>query len=123
MAKSYSTSVPVALGLLMLLVAPFEVAAKPGVGGSGAHKGGFGSHHQGSFHSHRRGSYRNWPLYGGYLSTAPYYYGHDYVGEGPLTTFITPPEPPRSLDCKRSQTTVTVPSEDGGTRQITVTRC
>jgi hypothetical protein len=131
MAKSYFASVPVALSSAMLLLAPFEVAAQSGGGGSGAHRGGFHSPHQGGFRSqHRggfrsqhRGSFRNWPLYGGYVSTAPYYYGRDYTEEAPLQTFIVPPEPPHSLDCQRSQTTVTVTSEDGGTRQISVTRC
>jgi hypothetical protein len=79
-------------------------------------------YHQGKFRSARRGDgFRNWPLYG-YADTAPYY-APDYFEDAPVQIFVAPPEPPRSLDCTRSQTTVIVVSEDGGTRQIAVTRC
>jgi hypothetical protein len=32
-------------------------------------------------------------------------------------------QPPRVLSCQYTRETVTVPSESGGTREITVTRC
>ena len=121
MSKSYVSSVPVALGLVILLHAPFEAAAKSRAGGLGVHHGGSHSHQHGGFRSHRHGGLQHRPLHG-YVSTAPYY-GPDYFGEAPLQMFVAPSEPPHSLDCKRSQSTVTVPSEDGGTRQIIVTRC
>ena len=68
----------------------------------------------------------------GYLSTYGYYGGvvalepHLYDEYRPYAlpqevVFVR--EPPRVLDCKRTRQTVTVPSEDGGTRQILVTRC
>lgn len=142
MTKSYVARVLAALGL-MLLLAPCGAAAKSGRGG--AHHNGFHSHHgRYRLHRHRGFQYRPrfhrgfqyWPLYGGFVSTAPYdsgslvpyygamppYFGPDYVG-GPPQTFVAPPEPPPALHCKRSRTTVTVPSADGGTRKVVVTRC
>jgi hypothetical protein len=57
----------------------------------------------------------------------------DYgYGDVPIDAFgdidtVTPdglvPEPKRASGCNRSEETVTVPSEDGGTRQIKMIRC
>lgn len=59
--------------------------------------------------------------YGGYIATAPY-------GDQPAVTYVAAPEsimvqPARALSCQRSEQTVTVPAEAGGTRDIRVTRC
>jgi hypothetical protein len=105
-----------ACALAVLVVAPYEVAARPGGAGFGAH----------SFHpAGRHGSFRRSPSYGygtGFVSTP--YYAPDYVGSDAIERAAAlPPEPLRVMDCHRSQQTVTVPSEQGGTREITVTRC
>jgi hypothetical protein len=58
------------------------------------------------------------------------YYGYDYVptdafGDINATTYATPEAigvPPAPV-CHRSEETVTVPSEGGGTRQIKIIRC
>jgi len=36
---------------------------------------------------------------------------------------LPPPEPPYQLTCTRSREIVTVPSENGGLREIGITRC
>jgi hypothetical protein len=125
MAKSYVASACVALALAMLSLAPFEAAARSGGRGLSASRGGFQALRHGGFRAHRPRGFRHWPLWGGYIATLPSYdYGPDDIGEFPFQLFVAPPPPPpRSLDCKRSRTTVTVPSEAGGTREIVVTRC
>ena len=40
-----------------------------------------------------------------------------------VTRFFLPAEPRAWMNCHHSQETVTVPSEDGGTREVSVTRC
>ena len=122
MTRMCVASVAVALGSAMLLLAPAEVVAKSGLGGLSAHHHAFGSGHHGAFRSRHHGAFRGRPLFGGYLTTTPYY-GPDDIGEGPLRTFVASPEPPHALSCDRSEAMVTVPSEDGGTREIKVTRC
>jgi hypothetical protein len=112
MKRSYVASAAIILSLVMLLLAPSDISAKSGSIGM--------AHRRSGFHSHRHDGLRKPPLYGGYATTAPYD-GPDFIGQGPFQTFVTPPEPRYSLICKRSQ--ATVPSEDGGTRQILVTRC
>jgi hypothetical protein len=99
----------------MLLLAPSEVAAKS----SGV---GFGAR---AFHSGHHGAFRRAPFLGGVITSTPYaYYGPDYVGGALLREVVSPPpEPPRVLNCHRSQETVIVPSEDSGTREIRITRC
>ena len=98
-------------------------AAGRGRGGGGhSYSGGYSRGH-GHYGRHGRG-----PTYGYGLYWYPSY-GYDY---GPTdafgdTTSVTPPpvwsvpEPPRApIICKE---TATVPSEDGGTRQIRIIRC
>jgi hypothetical protein len=61
------------------------------------------------------------------------YYGYGYVptdafgdidtASYPETVGFVMPEPLHASVCRRSEETVTVPSEDGGTRQIKVIRC
>lgn len=88
------------------LLLPVNAFAK----GFAGHHGGFRHH---AFHHHRGG----WP-YGGWLATYPQYYEPAAV----IPTVITPTYSvaPR---CTPSVETVTVPSENGGERRITITRC
>ncbi len=103
--------------LAMLVAAPLEV---------NAHGIGFGAH---SFHAtghfrlaYRHGQYGQWPLYGGIAIVPPDVSDNLMIDETPETVVFVP-EPPRSLSCQHSQQIVTVPAEQGGTRQITITRC
>jgi hypothetical protein len=108
----------------LLLIAPPAVTAQPHGGGHGAHTSHFGGHlRSGRLHSGGyRGAYGQWPLYGGYVSVPPY--GPDnIINYAAPATVIYVPEPPRALTCHRSQETVTVPAETGGTIKINVTRC
>src|SRR5215510_13189569 len=112
----------------MMLPAPCEGAAGRGGGA------GFGARAGTSFKPGfanrlfaNRGLYRRYPWAGGIIATAPYpYFGLDFLG-APMPSapmlLSAPPEPPRALSCQRSQETVVVPSEDGGTRDIRVVRC
>jgi hypothetical protein len=114
-----------------------------------ARGGGFGfAGHAGHFHglfghgfaaAHRHGFFgrrwRNpwwfgngaWVQYGGFGTFAPYW-PTDVNGStgstAPAVVFVPPPQQPtNAIACNRSQEVVTVPSEEGGTRPITVTRC
>jgi hypothetical protein len=109
----------IAIGTVLLAV-PCGVAAKPGGGGLGAHS--LSSH--GLRLGHRAPFRRQIPWYGGVVANDLYPYYTTYgVGDDVIQKFILPPEPPRKLTCQRSQQIVTVPSDEGGTRQITITRC
>jgi hypothetical protein len=93
---------------LGLATVPIEVSAK----GLGLHKshGAFGHKH----HRHHR-------LHGGFF--AGYGLGIQPVGDVSTPQLLGPVIPPLILHCRHSQDIFTVPSEEGGTRQITVTRC
>lgn len=91
-----------------------------------AHASGIKMH---SFHSgkHFRPGRHNknlnqWPLYGGLYAVPPYdfYSNGSYVQPGPIV-FVS--QPPAALSCQSSKEIKTVPSENGGTRDITITRC
>jgi hypothetical protein len=86
------------------ILMPVNVAAR-GFTGHGAH--GFRHH------------YGYWP-YGGSIVAYPFGRDLDAVGTVPAQADPTTTPAPR---CVHSHETVTVPSEDGGVRQITVTRC
>jgi hypothetical protein len=118
----------------VLLLAPFEAAAKSGgarVGGVGAfHAAAHAGAHRGLAHrgfAHRGLAQRRFPLLAGTALPGGYYdasYGYA-LGEADNGTIVVvrPPEPPRVLTCERSRQTVTVDSEYGGTREIRITRC
>ncbi len=114
--------VKIAVGVVLLTV-PFGVAAKPGGAGLGARGHGLSAHGPGF--GHRAPFRRQVPWYGsGGVAYDPYPYYTAYgVGQDVIQKVVLPPEPPRALTCQRSQQTVTVPTDEGGTRQITVTRC
>ena len=97
--------------LAMLLLAPPEAAnARAG----GAHAFLFSAHHH---HWARHRARHRFPLYGGYLMLPPY----------DASATFAPPQPyvlvSQSRPCRYDRQIVTVTSEAGGTRQITVTRC
>jgi hypothetical protein len=115
------------VAIAILLIAPFEVSARSGPSGLGArsfHPAGSAVSkrplaHRGAFRRHR------WPggviaaaTYDGTYNDAPGYIGATLADEG-----LAPLYPPRALNCQRRRETWTVPSEAGGTRQVTVTRC
>jgi hypothetical protein len=119
-------AVAAALVLGTATMAP-DMAAGRGGGGHGFSGGHRGYSYGGGYRrGYGHGRYGRGYGYGLYWYP---YYGYDY---GPTDTFgdvtsATPPpagfvpEPPRApIICKE---TVTVPSEDGGTRQIKMIRC
>ena len=67
----------------------------------------------------------DYPLYGGLYALPPYDYNYGYNNGGGAqpANFVYVVEPPRVRSCQYIKETVTVPSESGGTRDITVTRC
>ena len=95
MIKSVLT-VGVVAGIAASLLMPTDVAAR-----------GMGAHHAHVFH-HRA----FWP-YGGWV--AAYRLGQDVA---PVSAVIA-----QAPHCIPSRKTIMVPSEDGGERQITITRC
>jgi hypothetical protein len=113
----FAISIAAALGLATL---PGEVSAK-GFGLHASHK--FGSsvrhHHHRAFgfrHHHRAFGYIP---YGGFVDAGPAI-GVEPDSGAPLLQVGGVTTPPR---CIHSQEIVTVPSEKGGTQQITITRC
>lgn len=70
--------------------------------------------------AHRTG-HRRFPVWG--IPWAPYHGVPDDVAGDMVEIIVAPPEPPAMLTCKRSQQAVNVPSWDGGTREVRVTRC
>jgi hypothetical protein len=70
-------------------------------------------------------NFNDFPSYGGLYALPPYDYNYGYSGQGAAepANFVYVVEPPRVRSCQYIKETVTVPSESGGTRDITVTRC
>jgi hypothetical protein len=114
-----------ALSLAAASLVPNGVAAK----GIGSHHGhGLGAKFSKGAFGHNRRAF-------GYFPYAQYGYGYgggvvatyssdDVVGSVPLPLLpdpVIPPPPP--LTCKHSLQTLTVPSEEGGTREIAIRRC
>jgi hypothetical protein len=137
-----SVVVAAALVLSVATMITQAMAFGHGTWGGGAHfaRGGFAGHrfavsHSGFAHPFRRGfvfrrgfAFRKafaiggfWPYYG-YVPT-------DAFGDIDAMTYTVPetvgflPEPPPAPVCHRSEEIVTVPSENGGTRQIKIIRC
>jgi hypothetical protein len=52
-----------------------------------------------------------------------YEYSTDAVGDYPPTSVVPPPSPPPSPTCHRDVEKFTVPSEGGGSREITIINC
>jgi hypothetical protein len=108
---------------LLFLVQPHDAAYA-----RGGSMGGHAMHVSGpfrAFHHHRRGHHfaRNnqnqWLWYGGYYTLPP-----DVSAAGDVTSSVPVMYVPvRVASCHKVQEAMTVPSEEGGTRQVTVTRC
>ena len=62
------------------------------------------------------------PWYYGYYDLPPYTFDDAMTYSTPETVVLAP-EPPRAVGCQHSQQTVTVPSENGETSQVTIIRC
>jgi hypothetical protein len=108
----------VASSVGMLLLAPWYTGASA----HGTHSFHFSDHFRATYHNGRYGAYGAWPFYGGGIVAVPPYGSEGMANYAPPTVVYVP-LPPQALTCHRSQQTVTVPSEEGGTRKITVTRC
>ena len=112
------------LAFVVLLFAQSHDAAYARGGGMGGHSFHGGSHFR-AFHHHGRGHFarhnqNQWPWYGGYYYTLPSEAsaGGDVTSSVPVMYL-----PVRVASCRKVQEAMTVPSEEGGTRQVTVTRC
>ena len=116
---------------MLFLALPSNVATARG-GGMGVHAFHAGGHFRPFFRNkHGRFAHNNqnlwWPWYGGYgyyAIPSDGYGGGDVTGAAPATvptTVMYVPAPAPA--CRKVQEAMTVPSEEGGTRQVTVTRC
>jgi hypothetical protein len=99
---------------------PLDASAAD-VHGMGMHGGAHAFPSRGHFHfaqDHRRGhqAFGLWPWYG-YDDAPSYPYDDSYS-----TPQVVDPEPPRPA-CQHSEQTVTVPSANGETTQVTILRC
>ena len=71
---------------------------------------------RGNFARHNQ---NQWPWYGGYYALPP-----DALADGTVTSSVPVMYVPvRVASCHKVQEAMTVPSEEGGTKQVTVTRC
>jgi|SRR5215510_2223180 len=118
MTKLHAASIAVGLALLTLSGASFEAAAKSSVAARPAQPTNSTPAPRPSGH---HGSFRRFPILG--VAWAPYYGVPDYLSGEPVDATVSTPEPPAMLTCKRSQQIVSVPSWDGGMREVRITRC
>jgi hypothetical protein len=113
----------ISVSAIAALCIPLEISAH-------ARGGGFGMHPVHSLHAfqfaknfrharHNR-NFNQWPLYGGVYAIPPYDNNDSQVQPA---NFVYVVEPPRVRSCQYNKETVTVPSESGGTRDITIIRC
>ena len=96
--------------LAVMLLAPSDAASARG---SGAHSFHFSAHHR----SARLLARHRFPHYGGYVALPSYEPNVIYALPQPIV-FVS-----ESRSCRYERQVVTVTSEQGGTRQITITRC
>jgi hypothetical protein len=130
MIRTATCTVAIVLGVAILMTATLEVTAGSGLKRSGSARLGArsflainGARPRRPFAGHR-GHFRRRALFNGFVAAAPYdFYAPGTFDGGPLVVFVSPPEPPHSVTCKRSRETVKVPSEVGGVSEITITRC
>ena len=115
---------------LLFSLQPLDAAYARGGGmgsgmgiGMGGHSGHGGGHFR-AFHNHGRGhSARNnqnqgvW--YGGYYTLPPDVPTYSNVNSSVPVMYV----PVHVATCHKVQEAIIVPSEEGGTRQVTVTRC
>lgn len=111
---------------LPLLLQPDIAMSAPGGGKGGGKGGGYGFHFggHGKYHKHSMHGKGSWwwknkgvwyPVYGGVYATQP----------AIVETVAVPVSIPEaeSRPCQRVQQAITVRSEDGGERVVSVTRC
>ena len=110
MKTMYGAAAVVASVLAMILLAPPDTASARGGGAHGLH---FSAHH----HSARHLARHRFRHYGGYVALSPYEPAVTYALPLPVE-FVR-----ESYSCRYDRQVVTVAAEQGGTRQITVTRC
>jgi hypothetical protein len=111
-------AVGIAAGLALATL-PVEVAAR-GFGAHTAHAVGPIFFRGSPVHHHHRAF--DYGPYGGIVAT--YAPGGELVGDVSTPQTMDPVIPASFvLSCHHSQEIKTVPSEEGGTRQITITRC
>ena len=118
----YAAGIAAALGLAALLLMPAAVAAKgfrphlSHIGPGFFAKSALLHHHRAFGHRHRRFG----DLLAGYGDVMPdAYIAPDIDMASPVNFIVASPV----VRCHHSRETETVPSEDGGTREITITRC
>ena len=104
--------------LTMLLLAPLE-----GAHGFGMQSSHFGGHHFVRGHHfalarHHFRFFRHQAPWYGYYDVPPYTYDDSMTY--PTPEVVVRSEPPR---CQHSEQTYTVPSENGGTTEVTIKRC
>jgi hypothetical protein len=127
MTWTHAASV-IAIGSAVLLFGQLDAAAKSGTAKSGIAKRGAHTSHgllgpfKGLPRAHHRKGFRGYPDVA-ILSSSPYDVWSNRNGGDLPPTLAVPPPPPYELSCERSHETVTVVSDDGGTRAIKVTRC
>ena len=125
MTKLHAASIAVGLALLTLSGASFAAAAKSaGVTARPAQPTNSTPAPRPLASGHH-GSFRRFPVFGVAWTPywAPYYGAPDYLSGEPVDATVSTPEPPAMLTCKRSQQIASVPSWDGGMREVRITRC
>jgi hypothetical protein len=125
--KIMHVTTAVVWALMMLLLAPLE--AKAGTLGFSMRSSHFGGHHFVRGHHFvlarhhfrfRHQAFGLWPWYG-YYDVPPYTYDNSITYPTPATVLVRP-EPPHAA-CQHSEQTRKVPSENGGTTEVTILRC
>jgi hypothetical protein len=111
-----------------LIGAPMEIAASGHGSGSGMRGPGLHTFHFGKNfrHAQNRRNFNNQATwYGGYgyYAVPPYDYDNSGSGSAQPSNVVYVLPSPTVHSCRYAKETVTVPSESGGTREITVTRC
>lgn len=103
--------------LATMLLAPLAIAA--GLHGHGVHAVQFHSHFRSARHHGNQSALLG---YAG-LYTVPPYTSNGSISETTAPAVVYVREMPRALSCQHSMEIKKVPSEDGGTREVTITRC
>jgi hypothetical protein len=113
------------LAFALLFIGQSHDAAYARGGGMGGHSLHVSGHFR-AFHHHGRGHFarhnqnqNQWPWYGGYYVLPPYASANGDVTSSVPVMYV----PVRVASCHKVQEAMIVPSEEGGTRQVTVTRC
>jgi len=113
----------ISVSAIVALCAPLDIPAHARGGGIGIRSfHSINSLHFAKHFRHARGhrNFNQWPLYGGVYAMPPY---DNNATQVQPANFVYVVEPPRVHSCQYNKETITVPSESGGTRDITVTRC